>query len=576
MHFFKKILLITFFFPLCILAQEQAKPNWHNLDLKKDGVFGISTERAYELLKGKTGVPVIVAVIDGGVDEEHEDLKSVMWKNSKEIPGNNIDEDKNGYSDDVYGWNYIGSSHGNVRFDNLELVRLIRIYQDKYASTLNSTPLSAQEKKEFSLYKKLVTEHMDKMQQARIGYENLSVIRRTLDSIVIKIGKEVVTKADIEKYSARNGTEEKVLKLVKSELKKKPDFMSVKEDIDDAYKYYYNQLNYHLNLDFDSRDSIGDNYNNSAERFYGNNDVTGPDADHGTHVAGIIAADRKNSIGIKGVADQALIMALRTVPDGDERDKDVANSIRYAVDNGARVINMSFGKSYSWDKAAVDSAVKYAASKDVLLVHAAGNDGKSNDVTNNFPNKFFGDTTNVNFVNLNRNRFGMLMDQPASPAIGIGGINRPVSPPAPKLDSARFFGPQAHNWIEVGASGWTNGEDLIAEFSNYGKYTVDVFAPGMKINSTMPDSKYKEQDGTSMASPVVAGLAALIRSYYPSLTAPQVKDIIIKSVAKVDYKVKIREAGERKKVKLSDISVSGGIVNAYNALQLAEKVAAGQ
>jgi subtilisin family serine protease len=293
---------------------------------------------------------------------------------------------------------------------------------------------------------------------------------------------------------------------------------------------------------------------------------------HGTHVAGIIAADRTNNTGIKGIANNARILAVRTVPNGDERDKDVANAIRYAVDNGAKVINMSFGKSFSWDKAIVDSAVKYAESKDVLLVHAAGNDGKNVDFTNNFPNRYYQvDTGNVNFVNLVPDRREMMLRGQGRPqTIGMGGIMRNSEPPKPQPDTVRFKGPQAKNWIEVGAINWKNDDNLVAEFSNYGQYTVDVFAPGVKINSTVPGSKYKEEEGTSMASPVVAGLAALIRSYYPKLKAEEVRDIIMKSVTKVDQKVKVKDTfDETVKVKLSEISVSGGVVNAYTALQMA-------
>ena len=135
--------------------------------------------------------------------------------------------------------------------------------------------------------------------------------------------------------------------------------------------------------------------------------------------------------------------------------------------------------------------------------------------------------------------------------------------------------PQASSWIEVGASGWKDNDELVANFSNYGKISVDVFAPGVGINSTIPGSKYKVEDGTSMASPVVAGLAALIRSYFPSLTAVQVKDIILNSVTKVNHKVKIKDGiGNSKKVMLQDICVSGGVVNAYNAILLAEKIIA--
>ncbi len=519
------------FLPLFLSAQtkEQPKPNWQNLDLKEDSVFGISTEKAYhKLLKGKTAKPVIVAVIDGGVDNNHEDLKQVMWVNEKEIAGNGKDDDNNGYIDDINGWNFIGSAKGNVRYDNLELARLIRKFQPKYASALNSTPFDEKGRKEFILYQKMVTEYMDKLQNAQMGLENTTMFKKYLDEISTKIGKEYPTLEDFESYKSANDIESKVIKAVKAELKD-GDYKKFRKDIEEGLKYYNTQVTYNLNLEFDSRDTVNDNYSTDNERYYGNADVTGPDALHGTHVSGIVGANRINNLGIKGVSDYVRIMAIRAVPDGDERDKDVANAIRYAADNGAKVINMSFGKSYSWDKKVVDEAVKYALLKDVLLVHAAGNDSKNTEKEENFPNRLLADSLGI--------------------TMGT-----------------------ADAWIEVGASSWKDDEDLVADFSNYGKKSVDVFAPGVKINSTVPDStKYKEEDGTSMASPVVAGLAALIRSYYPKFTAFQVKEIIMNSVSKVDHKVKIKEDGSSRKVPFSEVCLSGGIVNAYNALILAEK-----
>jgi subtilisin family serine protease len=238
-------------------------------------------------------------------------------------------------------------------------------------------------------------------------------------------------------------------------------------------------------------------------------------------VAGIIGAVRTNNLGVMGVANDVMIMSVRTVPTGDERDKDVANAIRYAASNGAKVINMSFGKGYSFDKKAVDDAVRFAMSKDVLIVHAAGNDNKNTEVDNNFPTRVYEDKT------------------------------------------------EAKGWIEVGASGLKDDETLKASFSNYGKTSVDVFAPGVAINSTTPKSTYGEHDGTSMAAPVVTGLAALIRSYYPKLTAAQVKEIIMKSVVKISHNVVIKDGDTKKEVPFADICVTGGVVNAYNALQLA-------
>lgn len=533
---FKKIVIYAAIavLPLLSFAQSSKKAvsNWQNMDLKTSGFFGISTEKAYnELLKSKKGNNVIVAVIDGGVDYTHEDLKDVMWVNPKEIAGNKIDDDKNGYVDDIYGWNFIGSSKGNVQYDNLELTRLVRKLQPKYASVVNSTPLSESERKEFTQYQKLITDFMNKLQMAQIGYENTTLLKKYMDEIVTAIGKANPTISDFDNYKPASDNQSKALKVIKSELKKDSDFKKFSKNIDDAIKYYDTQLKYHLNLDFDPRDMVGDNYANSKERIYGNADVKGPDAEHGTHVAGIIAAVRNNNIGINGIGTNVKIMAIRAVPDGDERDKDVANAIRYAVDNGASIINMSFGKGYSWDKAVVNDAVKYAISKDVLLVHAAGNDTKNTELESNFPSKNFTDSLDL-----------------------ITGT--------------------AEAWIEVGASGWSNDETLAAEFSNYGHKSVDVFAPGVQINSTIPDSKYEENDGTSMASPVVAGLASLIRSYYPKLTAVEVKDIIMSTVTKVDNKVKIKDDSGNHKMSFSELSVSGGVVNAYNALLKAEKMSA--
>jgi len=536
MNFIKRILYTAAILAVPYLSIAQNKENespvanWQNLDLKDDGVFGISTEKAYkELLKGEKSSTVIVAVIDGGIDEEHEDLKKVMWINPKEIPGNGKDDDQNGYIDDIYGWNFIGSDKGNIHYDNLELIRLINKYNPKYASALNSTPFSESERKEFQLYKRLITDYMDKLQSAQMGLQNTTMIKKYLDEITAKMDKKNPSADDFSSYKPSNDIEGQVLKFVKPELKKR-DFKKFYEELLDGIKYYDAQVKYHLNVEFDPRkDSVGDDYNNSYERNYGNNDITGPDAEHGTHVAGIVGAVRNNNLGINGVADNVKIMAIRTVPDGDERDKDVANSIRYAVDNGAKILNMSFGKAYSWDKKAVDEAIQYAVSKGALLVHAAGNDAKNTEKEDNFPNRLFQDST------------------------------------------GRTMG-TASAWIEVGASSWKNTEDLVATFSNFGAKTVDVFAPGVKINSTMPGSTYKENDGTSMAAPVVSGLAALIWSYYPQFTANQIKEIIMNSVTKVDYKVKIKEDGDSKKVNLGDISVSGGVVNAYSALKLAEKM----
>ncbi len=519
--------------PFYSVAQEKDKApaNWFNLDYQKDGAMGISTDKAYELLKGRKASPVIVAVLDGGVDIQHEDLKDVLWKNKKEIPGNGKDDDGNGYIDDVYGWNFLGNAKGeNVDHDNLEVTRLIRIYEPKYISVLPSTPLSEKERREFVAYQKMVTDYTSKMDEAAFGKQNYVRIKESLEAIIKGIGKDpkAITAADLDAFPNPNSNQKNIIRIAKKEMEK-GSFEKFYEDIKEGATYFSDQVDYHLNKAFDPRPVIGDNYDDASERHYGNADVKGPDADHGTHVAGIIGAKRKNNLGIDGVSDQVQIMSVRVVPNGDERDKDVANAIRYAVDNGAKVINMSFGKGYAYNKKTVDEAVKYAESKDVLLVHAAGNDAKNVDVEKNYPMKYFTDSVDA--------------------IIG-----------------------EAKNWITVGATAWKVDADLLAEFSNYGYRSVDVFAPGVKIYSTMPESKYKDMDGTSMAAPVVSGLAALIRAYYPNFTAEEVKQVIMNSVTKIDQKVKVKGDTGNKRVYLDEISVSGGVVNAYKAIVEADKL----
>jgi subtilisin family serine protease len=509
---------------LCVSFFTQAqKANWHNLDLQKDTVFGISTEKAYQqLLVNKKATPVVVAVIDGGVDTSHEDLKAVIWNNPKEKPGNGRDDDRNGYVDDMHGWDFIGGPKGDVNYDNLELVRLLRRDKPRYDS-LTDSAVSNNDRNGLEAYRKMKVEYDKGLGKAKRTLDGITNFKNILEGITQKIGKDTPTLQDFEKYVPADPAETQIRSIVMSQLQRDPDYIKFRdEELGEALKHIQVQVDYQYNLSFDPRPIVGDDYSNDKERLYGNADVTGPNADHGTHVAGIIGAVRDNAIGIKGIADHARIMVVRVVPDGDERDKDVANGIRYAVDNGARVINMSFGKGYKWDKEIVDEAVRYAMSKDVLLVHAAGNDGKDLEKENNYPTRVYADSN------------------------GMAGA-----------------------WIEVGASGWVNDSTLVAPFSNYGKTKVDVFAPGVSIYSTTPGSHYANHDGTSMASPVVAGLATLIREYYPKLTALQVKDIILRSVVKVDHPVIVQVDGKPAKVMLSDISVSGGVVNAYQALQMA-------
>lgn len=551
--------------------------NWYNLDLIQDGYFGISTEKAYkEVLKDKKPKEsIIVAVIDGGVETTHEDLKDVLWTNKKEIPNNGIDDDGNGYIDDIHGWNFIGSKKGNLAYDNLELVRILRKYQPKYRSTIKSTVLDSTEKEEFALYTKVTAEFGKKYDDAHQSFAVISIINKMLDSVASVVHKPIPSLEDMENYKADSEEEEQCKKIIRKGARESGSMEKFHKEMKDAYKQYDIMLRYNLNPKYDQRaELVGDDYNNSRERIYGNNDVAGPNAEHGSHVSGIIGANRTNNIGINGIADHVRIMGIRVVPEGDERDKDVANGIRYAVDNGARVINMSFGKGFKWDKEVVDEAVKYAEQKGVLLVHAAGNDNQDNDVEENYPNKYYDGPEAAAYKKTHKKpelKSLMPLINQAQMQGNNMGRNMPVTLPKIVIDTNKFNLPHATNWIEVGASAYKNDASLKASFSNYGKYTVDVFAPGFMINSTVPGSKYEEFDGTSMAAPVVSGLAALILSYYPDLKAKDVREIIMKSVVKVEQKVRRENArGENERVAFKELCVSGGIVNAYQALKLAE------
>ncbi len=543
---FRNLLTLAIASSMCsttVLAQKGSPENWFNLDKATDGINGVSAEKMYkELLKGKKSTMVVVAVIDGGVDYNHEDLKDVMWKNSREIPNNGIDDDKNGYIDDIYGWNFIGGADGkNVHHETLEITRKYASLRKKYAN-VNPTSFSKKEKADYDEFIAMQKQVEDELAEAKEALEGFDKQKQGIMSGITALEKALdgkkLTKENVDAVKAGDNENLKRGKSIYTNVSAQgdapEDFTALRKEMNEYFEsvtdYYTSKAKYQYNPDYDSRKEIvKDNYEDATERFYGNNDVKGPDAGHGTHVAGIIAASRKNGVGMDGVADNVRIMAIRCVPDGDERDKDVANSIRYAVDNGATVINMSFGKSVSWNKRIVDDAVKYAAKKDVLLIHAAGNDSKDND---------------AGFKNF---------------------------PMARYEKRGWFSAKKAKNWIEVGALSWKKGEDLPANFTNYGQEQVDVFAPGVDIYSTMPENTYKKMSGTSMASPVTAGVAAVVRSYYPELTAQQVKEVIEGSVVKQTEEVK-KPGSKSEKIAFSKLSKTGGVVNAFEAVKTAAMV----
>ena len=483
--------------------KESDLKRWSHLDIDKDTVPGMSVDRTYkELLKGRKSTPIIVGVVDSGLDIDHPDLKGKIWTNKKEIVGNKKDDDNNGYIDDIHGWNFLGDAND----EQLELTRIVK-------KGIN-TPDYAKAKAE--LDKKLAEVTPQKEQVDQISNAD-KLIRNYLK-------KDKYTLEDLKKITT---TEESLLKskmiMTSIATQAGEGFQSeIKEYID----YVYGQLNYNLNVDFNGR-KTGDNPEDINDKKYGNNNVKGLDVEnalHGTHVAGIIAQIRGNKIGGDGVVDSNIsILACRAVPNGDEYDKDIALAIRYAVDNGAKVINGSFGKDYSPHKEWVWDAIKYAESKDVLIVHAAGNDGKDVDIEDNYP-----------------------------------------------TDSMDKSSEISDNFLSIGALDSSYGANMVANFSNYGTKNVDIYSPGMKIYATVPNGKYKYEQGTSMASPNVAGVAALIRSYYPNLSAKQVKQIIMESGTSITIPVVLGENKENRP--FANACKSGKIINAYNAIIMAEKM----
>ena len=511
------------------LNEDQLKA-WAGSDLVTDTIPGMSVQKAYdEIIKDFQGKTVIVGVVDSGVDIEHEDLKNVIWTNEDEIPGNGIDDDKNGYVDDIHGWNFLG----NTIEENLEYVRILKNLKPKYDGK-DSSDIAEVNKEEFALYEKAQKEYDEEYSEIsrNVNYYNQlsQQIASARAAVSEKLGKEDFTKEELMAMEAEETSLQQQKGLLLNIMNNGgEDLDDVASQIQGGIDYYQGRLDSHLNLELEGR-KTGDNPDDLTDTNYGNNDVDGPDpekadAKHGTHVAGIIAAERNNGIGMNGVARNIKIMAVRAVPDGDEYDKDIALGIRYAVDNGAKVINTSFGKYYSTHPEWVVDAIKYAAEKDVLIVNAAGNDALDMDATRIYPN----DQTPDN--------------------------NEEI----------------ADNFLTVGASNFDYGSDLVARFSNYGQTNVDVFAPGTKIWSTTPNDEYEFLQGTSMASPAVAGVAAMIRSLYPKLSAAEVKDILMKSGLASPQEVMV--GGNSDDIRpFAELSVSGRMVNMYNALIMASKM----
>jgi cell wall-associated protease len=512
-------------------AVAELPKNWHTMDLKTDGYFGISLNQAYLFVKGKKSKPVVVATIDSGIDTAQADLKPILWVNTKEIPGNGIDDDKNGYVDDIHGWDFLGGPGGKCNFtETTEEVREYNRLKEKYA---NVTAAPAGNDKEYAYWLKVKETHDATVTKSQGEIQQLQPVMNALMVTSGYIKQALNLKADgsfklidLDKIKTANDT------INRSKYVWESVFQQEGGDTDNAkiikdLSEYLAKLNNDVSPDLNARKRIiGDDPNVNDGKPYGNNLLKFADASHGTGVAGLIGAVRNNKYGINGIADNVRIMGIKAVPNGDEYDKDIANAIHYAVDNGAKVINMSFGKKLSPHKAWVDEAFKYAAAKDVLLVQASGNDNQDVDTNPEFPNDIFED--------------GSSTDAP--------------------------------NVISVGASGEKQDENLAGTFSNYGKTNVDVFAPGVKVTSIDMDAEFNTADGTSFASPITAGIAALVLEYYPNLSAKQLKQVILESATPLTGTMVLKPGSKTDKVDFTTLSKTGGVVNAYRALTAASKL----
>jgi subtilisin family serine protease len=503
----------------------EERQTWGHADIEQDTIPGMSVLQAYKFLQGKKSANVIVAVNDSGIDLKHEDLKNVLWINEKEIAGNGKDDDNNGFIDDVHGWNFLGEIYD----ENLEITRIIKLKSKKFDGKTESD-ISEADKDEYTKYmelKEIFDKKLGKAAESKNKYEGYyNMYKESHDAMVKSTGKEDYSIEDVEAIVTEDEGLLKKKDLTIRILKGGTSFAEQMDQVKGGVDYFNSQVNAHYNLDFHPREVLNNDENDYATKIYGNGNPMNRQDDeiHGTHVAGIILAENNNDKGADGVAVNVKLMSVRCVPNGDEYDKDVALGFKYAVDNGAKVINTSFGKGYSPNVKWVHDAIKYAEKHDVLIVNAAGNDAANIDEIPSYPS-----------------------------------------------DAPDFKQEISDNMITVGAMGSSYDKDMLATFSNYGKINVDVFAPGVKIYAPVPNDEYRFLSGTSMASPSTAGVAALIRSYYPQLSAKQVKHILMNSGREINFKL-VKPGTKDELVSLSELCVSGRIVNALNAVKMAEQM----
>lgn len=515
------VFLFVFASPVFAQGDLQDLPHdWHHMDLEADGFAGMSTYRAYdELLAGRTPErSIIVAIIDSGMDTSHVGFDGRFWIN----PNADVD---NGYVNDTYGWSFLGNPDGgNVDVDTYEYAREVARLAPRFDG-VHSATIAEEDLEDFRYYRAM----NDSLQAKRAEYQEyvfmvdmaVQAIGEARKALIRHFGHEDFTLEDIQNLDTYDQSVQEAAEM----LLYFDQFGLGYEELLEQQEHIHNMLNYSLNPAFNPRHIVGDDYEDLTERYYGSRDVHGPDPSHGTGVGGLVTSylEYEGQV-IQGVArDSVFLMAIRAVPDGDEHDKDVANAIRYAVDNGAHIINMSFGKPISPQKSVVDEAIQYAMERGVIMIHAAGNDAWDNRVSNSYPMRHLDDGT--------------------------------VAP----------------LWFEIGAS-TAFPEGLPAVFTNYGAGEVDVFAPGDDVTSLSPGGGITVAGGTSFAAPQVAGLAALLMSYYPTLSGAEVMEIILESSTRFDG-LEVPKPGSASGTMLpfSELSTTGGVINVYNAVRMADE-----
>jgi subtilisin family serine protease len=530
-----KFILTLLLYTCSLFAWGQDAKFWHWKDLEKDGVHGVSLFKAQQLLldlKIKP-TPIIIAVLDGGIDTAHPQIKPKLWRNPKEIPGNALDDDKNGYIDDLHGWNFLGNANGeNINKASDEKSRVYHRYKNEFKQDkIDSTSWDLTKKQAFKIWQQAATEIIFTDEDA----DNLSFIKMAKNAVV-KMGVILIREIEDSNFTTERlenyqpigkltaDTKISYLRTIQAlGIDRMAGHQSLVEDLNE---YISGKEQSAVSMDSppeDLRKKITqDQYDNFNDQYYGNNNITGPNAKHGTHVAGLAAGIVDTNFTKSNFINPIQIMGVRVVPDGDEYDKDVALGIRYAVNNGAKIINMSFGKSYSPEQPWVDSAIRYAASKDVLIIHSAGNESYDLNSKSVYPSPY-----------------------------------------------SKVFNDRAYNMITVGASSDPLvAESILTDFSNFGNNVVDLLSPGNKIYSSLPNQQYGFLNGTSMSAPVLSHIAAIVRAYFPKLSASQVKAILLKSCWKPSDENELFSIPQKdQSKKLNEISAEGGIINAALSIQ---------